>query len=71
MMSFKRSVLFMIREKYPNLDLSDIDLTEMRGWDKHDPIDGFDRQKDQDIEGDATANLCRRKGKFKRRKCRF
>ena len=50
-MNFKRSTLCMIREKYLDLDLSDIDLTKMKGWDKPDPIDGFDRQKDQDAEG--------------------
>ena len=50
-MNFKRSALFMIREKSLDLDLSDIDLTKMKGWDKPDPIDGFDRLKDQDAEG--------------------
>ena len=42
-MSFKCSALFMIREGYLNLNLLDIDLTEMRGWDKPDLTDGFNR----------------------------
>ena len=45
----------MIREKYPNLDLSDVDLTEMKGYDKPDSADGSDQQKDQDVEEDAEA----------------
>ena len=43
----------MIKEKYPNLDLSDVDLTEMKGYDKPDSADGSDQQKDQDAEEDA------------------
>ena len=52
-MGFRRSALFMIREKYPDLDLSDVDLTEIRGYDKPDPAEGSDQQKDQDAEEDA------------------
>ena len=55
-MSFKRSTLFMIREKYPDLELSDVNLTEMRGYDKLDPTYKFDQQQDQDgEEGAITA----------------
>ena len=43
----------MIREKYPNLDLSDVDLTEMKGYDKPDSTDGSDQQKDPDAKEDA------------------
>ena len=40
----------MIREKYPDLDRSNMDLTEMKGYDKPDLTDGSDRQKDQGVE---------------------
>ena len=41
-MSFKRSTLFMIKEKYLDLDLFDSNLIEIRGYDKFDPTDGSD-----------------------------
>ena len=55
-MSFRPPVLFMSRQKYPDLDLSDIDLIEIKGQDKLNSTDGFDRQKDEDIEGDITVD---------------
>ena len=39
-MSFRRSTIFMIKRKYPELDLSNIDLTFMHGYDIPDPVDG-------------------------------
>ena len=39
-MGFRRSILFMIRRKYPNLDLSNMDLTLMEGHDKPNLVDG-------------------------------
>ena len=35
-MSFKRSALFMIKEKYPDLDFSDINFSDMKGHDSAD-----------------------------------
>ena len=32
-MTFRRSVLFMVKEKYPDLDFSDINFLDMRGHD--------------------------------------
>ena len=55
-MSFRHSALFMIRKRYLDLDLSDIDLTKMKGWDKPDPTNGSNQQKDQNTEGDAVAD---------------
>ena len=40
-MSFKRLTLFMIRKKYLDLDLSDVDLTLMEGHNVPDPTEGF------------------------------
>ena len=37
---FKRSALFMIKRKYHDLDLSDVDLTLMEGYDVPDLNDG-------------------------------
>ena len=31
-----------------------MDLIEMRGYDKLDPMNGFDRQRDQDVEEGAV-----------------
>ena len=40
----------MIRKKYPDLDLSDVDLTLIEGHDKHDLVNGFDPQDGQRAE---------------------
>ena len=40
-MTFKRLALFMIREKYHDLDFSDINFTDMKGYDIPDPTDGL------------------------------
>ena len=39
-MTFRRSALFLIREKYPNLDFFDINFLDMRGHDIQDLDDG-------------------------------
>ena len=39
-MTFKRSTLFLIREKYPDLDFSDINFLDMKGHDIQDPDEG-------------------------------
>ena len=49
-MGFRCSILFMIKEKYPDLDLSNVDLTEMRGYEKPDLVDGSNQQRDQGAE---------------------
>ena len=36
-MSFKLSALFMVNEKYPDLDFSDINFSDMKGHDSVDP----------------------------------
>ena len=36
-MSFRRSALFMVKEKYPDLDFSDINFSHMKGHDSVDP----------------------------------
>ena len=48
-MSFKRSTIFMIKRKYPELDLFDIDLTLMHGYDIPDPTDGSEPIEDLNI----------------------
>ena len=40
-MRFKRSALFMIRKEYLDLDFSNIDLTQMEGYDVSTPVDGL------------------------------
>ena len=37
-MTFKRSTFFMVKEKYPNLDFSDINFSNMKGHDSVDPL---------------------------------
>ena len=39
-MSFRRSSIFMIKQKYHELDLSDINLTLMHGYDVSNPTNG-------------------------------
>ena len=39
-MSYKHSTLFMLKKKYPNLDFSDVALTQMEGYNVFDPSDG-------------------------------
>ena len=36
-MTFRRSALFMVKEKYPDLDFSDINFSDMKGHDSADP----------------------------------
>ena len=38
-MSFRCSTLFMIKKKYLNIDLFDVDLTKMEGHDVPDLVD--------------------------------
>ena len=47
-MSYRRSTLFMIK-KYPDLDLSDIDLTQMKGYNIFDPADGSELIRDLNV----------------------
>ena len=35
--TFRTSVLFMVKEKYPDLDFSDINFSDMKGHDSTDP----------------------------------
>ena len=37
-MSFRRSAIFMIKQKYPDLDLSDIKFSDMKGHEEHPPV---------------------------------
>ena len=46
-MGFRCSTLFMIRKKYPELDLFDMDLTLMEGYDKPNPVNRLDPKKGQ------------------------
>ena len=39
-MHFRHSTLFMIRRKYPELDLSNVDLTQMERYNVFDLADG-------------------------------
>ena len=59
-MGFRHSALFMIRRKYPNLDLSYVDLTLMEGHEKPDPANGLMPQRGQNVEkvipDEAVAN---------------
>ena len=36
-MTFRRSSLLMVKEKYPDLDFSDINFSDMKGHDSADP----------------------------------
>ena len=60
-MSFRRFVLFMIKKKYLDLDLSDVDLTKMEDHDVSDPIDKSMQLEGQGAEKtflkEAEANL--------------
>ena len=51
-MGYRRSALFMIRRKYSNLDLFDVDLTLMEGYNIPDPMEGSELIRDLNI-GDA------------------
>ena len=35
--TFRTSALFMVKEKYPDLDFSDIKFSDMKGYDSTDP----------------------------------
>ena len=39
-MCFIRFVLFMVQRKYPELNLFDVDLTQMEGYNVPNPVDG-------------------------------
>ena len=55
-MGYRCSTLFMIRKKYPDLDLSDVDLTQMEGYNILDPVDGSESIGDLNVGG-ATSNV--------------
>ena len=50
-MTFRRSTLFMIREKYPDLDFSNINFTDIRGYNVFDPTDGLEPIGDLNVGG--------------------
>ena len=54
-MTFKRSTLFMIREKYPDLDFSNINFIDMRGYNILDLADGFQPSGDMNVGGSVQA----------------
>ena len=37
-MSFRRSAIFMIKQKYPDLDFSDINFSDMKGHEENPPV---------------------------------
>ena len=37
-MSFRRSTIFMIKQKYPDLDFSDINFFDMKGHEENPPV---------------------------------
>ena len=49
-MTFRRSALFMVKEKYPDLDFSDIKFSDMRGHDSADPLMSVNAAPVQPIE---------------------
>ena len=50
-MSNRRSTLFMIKKKYPDLDLSDVDLTQMEGYNISDLANGSELIGDLNVGG--------------------
>ena len=50
-MSNKRSTLFMIKKKYPDMDLADVDLTQMESYNISNPADGSEPIGDLDVRG--------------------
>ena len=36
-LTFRRSAIFMIKQKYPDLDFSDIDFSDMKGYEENPP----------------------------------
>ena len=49
-LTFRRSAIFMIKQKYPDLDFSDIDFSDMKGHEE-DPPAPADAAPAQSIEG--------------------
>ena len=49
-MSYRHSVLFMIKRKYPDLDLYNIDFTQIEGYNVLDPTDGSELIGDLNVE---------------------
>ena len=37
-MSFRRAAIFMIKQKYPDLDFSDINFSDMKGHEENPPV---------------------------------
>ena len=48
-MSFRRSTIFMIKQKYPDLDFSDINFSDMKGHEENPPVP-VNAAPDQPIE---------------------
>ena len=53
--TFRRSTLFMIREKYPDLDFSNINFIDMRGYNILDLADGSQLIGDMNVGGSIQA----------------
>ena len=49
MESFRRSAIFMIKQKYPDLDFSDINFFDMKGHEENPPVP-VNAAPDQPIE---------------------
>ena len=50
-MSNKRSTLFMIKKKYPDMDLADVDPTRMESYNISNPADGSEPIENLDVGG--------------------
>ena len=48
-MSFRRSIIYMIKQKYPDLDVSDINFFDMKGHEENPPVP-VNAASDQPIE---------------------
>ena len=50
-MNYRHSVLFMIKKKYHELDFANIGLTQIRGYNVFDPMDGSEPIRDLNVGG--------------------
>ena len=51
---FRRSAMFLIREKHPGIDLSGIDFCSLRGAEIPDPDDGEEEEEAEPIQQEVT-----------------
>ena len=56
-MTFRRSALFMVKEKYPDLDFSDINFSDMKGHDSADPPSSNEAAVVQPVEEAPQAEV--------------